>query len=504
MLALRRQSYSSHQSGLNPAQALPLMLAFAALIISATNADGQEVGGSTSVKPAEKTVVIPKKTADDTPVRIEQPSGKISVANDIPDEQLQRVLNSIISRYPGAQRASVQVSAGVATLKGQVSSDEIVASLGEFVRQVDGVRLVLNELESLEEQESPVARLKYQWVMMFRWLRRWWLSLLVALLIISICLSINGFIRRYGQSLMVDDKPISLSKTLVLSIISRIVPLIGFFLAILLMDWGNSFFSFFGAAGILGISFGFAFQQVGDNFLSSLLLGMRRPYKVGDFVEIAGYKGFVKSLNTRATNLVTLDSHLVRIPNSLVYKSLLINQTASPIRREIIELKITSYQTQVSKAQSLMTSVMMRHPAVLSNPMPRVLIENLRPDGIELKAYYWIASVDVDRWLLASELRLAFKVELNEAGIPLDGSAGVTSVSVTIEPKPEAVIKPPAELKPGEMKPERPRDPDSQALEQIAQSSEVLRDRTSEFIQRQVQMLEDRETFLSKDRTSKS
>lgn len=502
MLALRRQSMTCYLSGLN--LALTLLLAVAIFLLSTADSTGQQINSTPISKPAEKTVVIPKKTADDTPVRIEQPSGKISVANDIPDDQLQRVLNSIINRYPGAENARVQVSAGVATLNGRVRSDEIVASLGEFVRQVDGVRLVLNELESLEEQESPVARLKYQWVMMFRWLRRWWLSLVVALLIISLCLLINGFIRRYGQSLMVDDKPISLSKTLVLSIMSRIVPLFGFFVAILLMDWGNSFFSFFGAAGILGISFGFAFQQVGDNFLSSLLLGMRRPYKVGDYVEIAGYQGFVKSLNTRATNLVTLDSHLVRIPNSLVYKSLLVNQTASPIRREIIELKITSYKAALSKAQSLMTSVMMRHPAVLSNPMPRVLIEGLLPDGICLKAYYWIASVDVDRWLLASELRLAFKVELSEAGIPLDGSAGVTSVSVSIEPKPAEEIKPLDELKPGEMKPERPRDPDCHALEQIAQSTEVLRDRTSEFIQHQVQMLEDRETFLSKDRVSKS
>ena len=451
-------------------------------------------------KPANTPLVVPGASPDEHSVRVEQPTGKISMNDGVSDIHLEKMLNSILNRYPGAEKSYAIVSTGVATLKGQVRSDDIVASLGEFVKQVEGVRLVINELESIEARESPIARLLGQFRLMIFWLRRWWLSLMVGLLMITLALWVNSLIRIYGQSLMTHDQPISLSKTLLISIISRVVPLIGFLLAMILMDWTGPLFSFFGAAGIFGLSIGFAFQQVGDNFISSLLLGIRRPFQVGDYVEIAGYTGFVKSLNSRATNIVTLDSHLVRIPNSMIYKSILVNQTASPIRRETIAVKLTSYQTAVAKAQSLMTSAMMRHPAVLSNPTPCVLITDLLPDGIALKCYYWIASTNVDRWLLASQLRLSFKVALNEAGIPMDGSAGVSSVSVSFEQTPPAFATSETAVEKAKTTPpnrETPRDPDAEAVQNMAMSSEALSDQTSDFIQRQVQMLEERETFLS-------
>lgn len=448
-------------------------------------------------KPAGSALVVPGASPEERSVRVEQPTGKISMNEGMSDIQLEKMLDSILKRYPGAEKSQVVVSMGVATLKGEVRSDEVVTSLGEFVKQVEGVRLVVNELESLEASESPFARLVGQFRQMYLWLRRWWLSLVVGLLMITLALWVNSLIRLYGQSLMTHETPISLSKTLLISIISRIVPLIGFLLAMVLMDWTGPMFSFFGAAGIFGLSLGFAFQQVGDNFISSLLLGMRRPFQVGDYVEIAGYTGFVKSLNSRATNIVTLDSYLVRIPNSMIYKSILLNQSASPVRRETIELKLTSYQAAVAKAQSLLTSAMLRHPAVLSNPAPSVLITDLKPDGIVLSCYYWLASAKVDRWLVASQLRLSFKVALNEGGIPMDGSAGVSAVSVSFEqpvPPLSTVHEQPPAAPAG---PEKPRDPDAEAVQGQAMSSEALTDQTSDFIQRQMRMLEERETFLS-------
>lgn len=471
---------------------------FSLFLLVSGQARGQDLL-TQPAKPAGKAVVVPGASPEERTVRVEQPTGKISMDDGVSDIQLEKMLNSILKRYPGAEKSQAVVSTGVATLKGQVRSDEVVTSLGEFVKQVEGVRLVINELESLEARESPFARLVWQFHLMFLWLRRWWLSLVVALLMITLALWVNSLIRLYGQSLMTHERPISLSKTLLISIISRIVPTIGFLLAMILMDWTGPLFSFFGAAGIFGLSLGFAFQQVGDNFISSLLLGMRRPFQVGDYVEIAGYSGFVKSLNSRATNIVTLDSHLVRIPNSMIYKSILVNQTASPIRRETIAVKLTSYQTAVAKAQSLMTSAMLRHPAVLSNPTPCVLITDLLPDGIELKCYYWIASVNVDRWLLASQLRLSFKVALNEAGIPMDGSAGVSAVSVSFEQPVPPLGQAQAQEQPAATPPvtEKPRDPDAEAVQGMAMSSEALTDETSDFIQRQIRMLEERETFLS-------
>jgi hypothetical protein len=175
----------------------------------------------------------------------------------------------------------------------------------------------------------------------------------------------------------------------------------------------------------------------------------------------------------------------------------------------MVELKITSYQVSISTAQRLMTSIMMKHPAILNQPTPRVLIDALMPDGIVLKAFYWISAKGVDRWLLASQLRLAFKVALIEAGIPLDGSAGVSAISLSFENqnhqeiiKNQAVSMIPESPSTGLRPTPEPiqnkvSDPDSEAIQNHTSMSEATYDSLTEFIQKQFVMTEGRESLYT-------
>jgi len=479
------------------------------LFISHSTVIAQVAGKNDSSKTTSSAVVVPGNQPTDPSIRVEQPAGQITLNDDITDASLEKTLASILSKYPGLDQFQVSASTGVITLSGRVRTTEMVDRIGEFVRQVEGVRLVINLLQSKNINQTSIDRLLTRLGEMGRWIQRYWLSLIVALGVILFAQFLNALLWRYVLVVMSKESQTPLSKTLILSLGSRMIPIVAFLLAITLMDMTGPFFSFFGVAGVLGITMGFAFQQIGENFITSIILGLRRPFQVGDFIEIEGYSGFVKSLTTRATNLLTLDSHLVRIPNSTVYKSILINQTAAPNRREMVELKITSYQVSISTAQRLMTSIMMKHPAILNQPTPRVLIDALMPDGIVLKAFYWITTKGVDRWLLASQLRLAFKVALIEANIPLDGSAGVTAIAVSFDGQNhQEIIKNQAVS----MTPESPStglrptpepiqtnspDPDSEAIQNHTAMSEATSDSLTEFIQKQFVMTEGRESLYT-------
>ena len=98
--------------------------------------------------------------------------------------------------------------------------------------------------------------------------------------------------------------------------------------------------SVLGVSGLVVLAVGFAFRDITENFIASVLLGLRRPFQIGDYVTIAGQSGVVKSLNTRATVLVTLEGKHVRIPNSTIFKEIMVNATASPSFRTSFDVVI--------------------------------------------------------------------------------------------------------------------------------------------------------------------
>jgi hypothetical protein len=97
--------------------------------------------------------------------------------------------------------------------------------------------------------------------------------------------------------------------------------------------------SFMGLAGVVALAIGFAFRDIAENFIASVMLGVRRPFRVGDFLEVAGRSGVVKSLNTRATVVVSLDGSHIRIPNSKIFKEILVNRSASTAMRASFDIR---------------------------------------------------------------------------------------------------------------------------------------------------------------------
>ena len=85
-----------------------------------------------------------------------------------------------------------------------------------------------------------------------------------------------------------------------------------------------------GGTGLAGIIVGFAFRDIAENFLASILLSVRNPFRTGDLIEVAGHTGIVQNLNTRSSVLLTLDGNHVQIPNATVYKSTIKNYSSMP------------------------------------------------------------------------------------------------------------------------------------------------------------------------------
>ena len=180
--------------------------------------------------------------------------------------------------------------------------------------------------------------------------------------------------------------------------------------------------SLVGGAGVIGIVVGFAFRDIAENFLASLLLSIRQPFRAGDFIEVQGMQGTVNSMNTRSTVLISLDGNHIQIPNAVVFKNVITNFTASPERRDHVLIGI-GYDASITDAQDIMQRVLAGHEAVMTEPPPMVLVEALGSSTVNIVAYYW---VDIARFSLpkvkSSLLRL-LKKSLMEAGISMPDDA---------------------------------------------------------------------------------
>ena len=95
-----------------------------------------------------------------------------------------------------------------------------------------------------------------------------------------------------------------------------------------------------GGAGVIGIALGFAVRDTVDNYVSSLMLSLRQPFRANDHVVIEGNEGRVVRLTSRATVLMTLDGNHLRIPNSIVFKSVILNYTRNSQRRFVFEFGV--------------------------------------------------------------------------------------------------------------------------------------------------------------------
>jgi small-conductance mechanosensitive channel len=165
--------------------------------------------------------------------------------------------------------------------------------------------------------------------------------------------------------------------------------LLGLYLALSITGLTGLAVTVIGGTGLLGLVIGFAFRDIAENFLASVLISVRRPFATNDLIQVAGHQGFVQSVNMRSTLLMTLDGNHVQIPNATIYKETITNFTANPIARYDFTVGI-GYEDSVAQAQEVALAVLNEHPAVIDDPEPLVLVETLGAATVNLRVYFWV------------------------------------------------------------------------------------------------------------------
>ena len=325
----------------------------------------------------------PAKTEEGT-------STKVITTEDteISDRKIYERLSEIFTELETLQGLSIDVSKGVVTLTGEVTSSTEQDKAISLAKKVEGAVEVENEIVVSLDVED---RLETTWIKTAKLGKQIFASLplfLLALSVFVVAWLVGRWIsnrKRLFQSFT--------KNTFIANLLGQITHLlfivIGLVLALSLLDATNLLGTIMGAAGIVGLAIGFAVRDTVENYISSILLSLRNPFQVNDYVDINGNQGNVARLTSRATILITSDGNHLRIPNAQVFKAVIVNYTRNSERRFMFDLGVDTNQN-LSNAQQLAIDTLNGIEGILQDPKPLVLIQDLGDFNVLLRLYGWV------------------------------------------------------------------------------------------------------------------
>ena len=144
---------------------------------------------------------------------------------------------------------------------------------------------------------------------------------------------------------------------------------------------------------IAGLALSLSVQNILSNLFSGLTLLVSKPFKSGDFVEVGGRNGIIKSVGLFYTQLNTLDNVSINIPNSDVTGTTVINYSREPLRR-VDRVFSAAYESSTEDVKAAILEAISRDEKILQDPVPFVRLSEYKDSCIEYTVRVWCKCAD--------------------------------------------------------------------------------------------------------------
>lgn len=374
------------------------------------------------------------------------------------DKSIASRMESIFREIQGLRAVEVRVQSGVVTLSGTVSSQEDRTKAEAIAARFAGVVTVENAIDRSFEVDSNLTPVVEKFGADLRGLAQ-------AIPLFGVALLIGLLIAFLGHLLAAQDRlwrwlaPNNFLAELIGGAIRIVAIIAGLIVALQILGATALLGLVLGSAGVIGIALGFAVRDTVDNYVSSLMLSLRQPFRANDHVLIGDSEGRVIRLTSRATILMTLDGNHLRIPNATVFKAIILNYTRNPQRRFEFDLGIDSDDDPLL-AMQIGLAATRELAIVLPEPRCHAIIDVVGDSSIILRFFAWIDQRQTDFGKGRSLAIQAAKHALEQEGfvlpepiyrIRVDERGDVSKVGAlaeTADPVPPKLRRPPTAVPP--------------------------------------------------------
>lgn len=373
----------------------------------------------------------------------DQPTSTITVEDSAEQDAAIAVrIRDILTELEGFDDVTVTVSSGIVTMRGTTVDQATAARLNDLASRVEGVVAIENDVSQttdvVEQLNPAVDRFFNRILQLVVYLPLALVALAAFVLVVSVGIIVARF-RQPWDRLAPNAFIADIYRQLV-----RLAFIIGgVVVALDILNASALLSTILGAAGIVGLAIGFAVRDTVENFIASIMLSIRQPFRPNDTVEIEGDMGKVIRLTSRATILLSFDGNHIRIPNATVFKSRIVNYSRNDERRFLVDLGV-AYGTDLASAQALALRTISELPFVLDHPAPSVWLENLGDSAVVLRVAAWIAQHETSFVAARGEAYRICMASFDAAGIEMPGPTFTINGLETgaVQTAPQTIEKP--------------------------------------------------------------
>ncbi|PHR12842.1 MULTISPECIES: mechanosensitive ion channel family protein [Aequorivita] len=242
-------------------------------------------------------------------------------------------------------------------------------------------------------------------------------NFVVAILVMVIFYFIAKGLRRLSNRLLFRKISEESIKQMLSRIVYAVVLLIGFFIALGVMQLDKVLTSVLAGAGVVGLAIGLALQGTLSNTFSGLMLSFLPKVRIGDFIETQGKNGYVDEINLRNITIRQTDNEYVIIPNSVFIENPFTNYSLSNRSRIDVSCGV-GYESDLQKVEDLVVKIMSENFEQKHNEGVEFFFTEFGDSSINFVTRFWISSTKPKPKLEARHKAIKLiKKNFDEAGI---------------------------------------------------------------------------------------
>jgi len=237
---------------------------------------------------------------------------------------------------------------------------------------------------------------------------------LMAIFILILGLTIVKYVTKAAKAVMIKVK----MDQVLISFFSKIIKslLIAFVVIASVEQLGVDTTSLAAMIAAAGLAIGLALQGSLSNFAAGVMIIATRPFKIGDYIEVAGVGGSVKDLSIYNTILTTPDNKIITVPNSKITSDNIINFSAQDTRRVDMVFGI-GYSDDIAKAKDIINKIISKDKRILKEPDALVALAELADSSVNFNVRPWVKKEDY--WDVFYDMHEKVKVAFDEAGVTI-------------------------------------------------------------------------------------